>query len=242
MGPPYLSTLIYQYLAQPAERTPQINLRGKSIIIDANSFLYYIYDQMLLKDKEKLSHECLTNTPFMYEIYWHRLQKLFTKLRERSKVTVVFDGVFRSHKDKRPDPDRTSSLRFAEFKRHQNRLPTLFRQQFISILRKVDIPVFVAQGEADPMVASLAQDTDAYVVAWDSDYHLYDLPQGYIPLRHLDLETLTGPVYQMKDVFPRMKTFDVALWTTVVAYDYISFEKLEVRIYLLMKEKETTVR
>ena len=230
MGYGYFCTFVYKYLAPPKHHGNWIELKRRRIIVDANSFLFYIYDQILQEPERKQLNEArLTNTSFMKKSYWKEIENFFSKLGKDSNVTVVFDGIFKSHKDKRPDPHRYSSERFSALLREQNQLPVLFREQFMSILGKLKIDVRVARGEADPMVASLAKQEGACVLAWDSDYHLYDLPEGYVPLRHLDRDKLHGPLYRMRDVFSELDASGAGLFAAVVGYDYISFEQLEVR-------------
>ncbi|CAF2738503.1 unnamed protein product [Rotaria sp. Silwood2] len=183
---------------------------------------------MLKDEKSQDRNQLLTNIPFNYDGYWNFIYKVLTKFnQECSDVLVVFDGVFKHNANRRPDPDRTSSLRFIEFKASQNQLPSLFRCEFIDILRELDIGVNVARGEADPMIVRLAQDRNAYVVAADSDYHLYDLPQGYVPLKFLNLRALKGPLYQMNDVFAGMDIRGVALWASLIKYNFVALTNLQ---------------
>ncbi|CAF3389424.1 unnamed protein product, partial [Rotaria sp. Silwood2] len=183
---------------------------------------------MLKDEKSQDRNQLLTNIPFNYDGYWNFIYKVLTKFnQECSDVLVVFDGVFKHNANRRPDPERTSSLRFTEFKASQNQLPSLFRREFIDILRELDIGVNVARGEADPMIVRLAQDRNAYVVAADSDYHLYDLPQGYVPLKFLNLRALKGPLYQMNDVFAGMDIRGVALWASLIKYNFVALTNLQ---------------
>ena len=152
---------------------------------------------------------------------------------------VVFDGIFKRNHRRRPDPERTSSSRFEGFLATQHQLPCLFRQGFIDTLNELDINVIVARGEADPMIVQLAQDHNAYVVAEDTDYFLYDLPKGYVPLHFLNLQNLKGRLYQSNDIFQRMDAAGIALWTAIVKYDFIQLPDLMVRILCLFNENDS---
>ncbi|CAF1080427.1 unnamed protein product [Rotaria sp. Silwood1] len=146
---------------------------------------------------------------------------------ECSHVIVVFYGVFKRNANRRPDSERTSSIRFIEFNASQNQLPPLFRRRFIDNLRELDIDIIVARGDADPMIVGLAQDHDAYVVAADTYYHLYDLPRSYVPLKFLNLQRLKEPLYRMNDVFAAMDSSSVALRASLVKYDFVALPDLQ---------------
>ncbi len=71
-------------------------------------------------------------------------------------------------------------------------LPSLMYEEFLSILHYLQIPVYVAEGEADPMIVNMAREYDAYIIADDSDYHLYKFDRGYVPLSYFSLDKLEG--------------------------------------------------
>lgn len=231
MGPHYLHTLAYSYLAPHRNHQKSVHLKGQSIIIDANSFIYFIYDKMLKDPVFNTENVEIPNRPFDYDAYWSYMRNILLKFKKQcSKIHVVFDGIYKRNANRRPDPERTSSLRFTPLKTSRNRLPSLFRREFINNLRELNINVFVARGEADPMIVDLAQDHDAYIVAGDSDYLLYTLPQGYVPLSYLKLEHLQGLLYHMNDVFVGMDTKGVALWTSLIKYDFVTLQQIQVKI------------
>ncbi|CAF3973909.1 unnamed protein product [Rotaria sp. Silwood1] len=227
MGPHYLHTFGYNYLAPPQSHR-RINLKRQSIIIDANSFMYFIYDQILNEaERDNRNHDS-TNTLFDYNGYWDYLREVLIKFKNNcSSVLVVFDGVYKKNANRRPDPQRTSSSRYVEFNNKQNQLPSLFRHVFIDNLREMDIELYVARGEADPMIVQLAQDRGAYIVAADSDYNLYELSMGYVPLKFFNLKRLEGPLYQLKDFFTGMDARDVGLWASLIKYEFVDLKKLQ---------------
>ncbi|CAF4948833.1 unnamed protein product, partial [Rotaria sp. Silwood1] len=91
----------------------------------------------------------------------------------------------------------------------------------------MDIELYVARGEADPMIVQLAQDRGAYIVAADSDYNLYELSMGYVPLKFFNLKRLEGPLYQLKDFFTGMDARDVGLWASLIKYEFVDLKKLQ---------------
>lgn len=234
MGIPYLSTFIYQYLARPTSSGPAVNLRDQSVIIDGNSMMYFIYDKVVKDDQNQPKKDQLAKTQFGYDGYRQVIFDIFSSFTKKyATVTVVFDGVYERHPRRRQDPNRESSIRFNSPNGCGNRLPSLFDNLLKCVLRDLDIELIVARGEADPMIVALAEARNAYVVAGDSDYHLYALKQGYVPLRSMRFEQLKGSLYQMDDVFEGMDARAVALWASLIGYDFVSLEDLQVRLIRL---------
>ena len=140
MGPHYLHTFAYFYLASHKHHVKQVDLKDQPIIIDANSFMYFVYDQLLNEEKGTDKRQLSGNIPFDYDGYWRVLYNMLTKFKEKcSQVYVVFDGVFNRNANRRPDPERTSSLRFAEFNAHQKQLPILFLHQIFWVLDYLEV-------------------------------------------------------------------------------------------------------
>ena len=234
MGFPYLYTFFYHYPWLTDSPPKRVNLKRQTIIVDGNSTMYSIYDKAVNDDRTRMKTEQVTKTPFGYEKYGNLLHEVFSQFRHKcKKVIVVFDGVYRRHRHRRSDPERMSSLRFAALNQHGTQLPSLFEDKFKSVLSELDMDVIVARGEADPMIAALAEDLNAYVVAGDSDYHLYNLKQGYVPLRFLDFEQMEGSLYQTEDIFGVVDSYAVPLWTSLIGYDFVSWDNLQVRLICL---------
>ena len=235
MGIPYLFSLINNYPGLSTSPPQRVDLKGRAVIVDRNSTMYAIYDQAVIDDKTRSKTEQVTKTPFGYDKYRKLLYDLFFQLREKcTTVIVVSDGVYRRHPRRRSDPDRMSSLRFAALSENGNQLPALAKCTFDSVLNELDMHTIVARGEADPMIAEKARTEEAYVVADDSDYHLYDLLQGYVPIRSLNVKQLKGSLYQRQNVFEGMDAREVALWATLIGYDFVSWDNLQVRLIHLL--------
>jgi hypothetical protein len=172
------------------------------------------------EDKDK------STTEFAYDSLAERFRSILKRFKDNcGKVNVVFDGSFESNRHRRPDPQRDSSVQFIN---GRSRLPPLLHDQLMSILHDLDIKVRIAPGEADPMIVKMAREHDAYIVARDSDYFLYEATKGYVPLDRLDFPTLQGEYYYMRDVFPDMTQESVALWATTIIYDFVELDDLQV--------------
>jgi hypothetical protein len=228
MGIPFFPSLVYDYLIQSPDHLEHINLINKKVIIDANSFVHVTYKTMVIEDSKKPMAQRLTGTPFGYDGCWKKFRDTLSLFKEKcSDVTVVFDGILKSNSRRRPDPYRPCNSYFVDDK-EQKRLPTLLRLEFIGLLHDLNIKTLVAEGEADSFIVGMARKNNAYIVSYDSDYHLYELPQGFVSLRYLDLKTLVGPCFKMTNVFDGMNKEGVALWATLIGNNFVSFDKLQV--------------
>ena len=65
----------------------------------------------------------------------------------------------------------------------------LFREVFTATLGRLNVPLYVADGDADETIAKLANHYSYPVLSHDSDYFIFNLSKGYIPLDKLDLNT-----------------------------------------------------
>ncbi len=57
---------------------------------------------------------------------------------------------------------------------------------FSTVMKELGVEVFAAKGEADQDTVAIANYYNYPVLANDSDYYMYDIMAGYIPLTHLD--------------------------------------------------------
>ncbi|CAF3241716.1 unnamed protein product [Rotaria sp. Silwood2] len=173
----------------------------------------------------------VTATQFGYDGLWKKLRNSLKQFKEKcANVVVVFDGVSKPNEHRRTDPERASSVKFND---DGCVLPALLRDEFLLILHNLEIQVYVSSGEADPTIVKMARKHNAYIVARDSDYYLYEIQKGYVPLPDLALSTLEGQYYHMRDVFQDMTQRSVALWATTIAFDFIDLEVLQNQVSMI---------
>jgi hypothetical protein len=232
MGVPFLSTFIDDFLFATKNPSKSVNLTNQNVIIDGYSFFYFIYDQTRNEDQSKSMAQRVTATQFGYDGLWEKLRKSLRQFKENcANVIVVFDGVSKPNKHRRPDPERASSVKFND---DSCGLPSLLRDELSLILHNLKIEIYVSQGEADPIIVQMARKRDAYIVARDSDYYLYEIKRGYVPLPYLELSTLEGQYYHMTDVFQGMTQRSTALWVTTIAFEFISLAVLQVLFHFFI--------
>ncbi|XP_041867432.1 protein asteroid homolog 1 [Melanotaenia boesemani] len=71
-------------------------------------------------------------------------------------------------------------------------LPILARDVFIQVLMQRGIPLVQCPAEADWEIACLAYQWKCPVLTNDSDFYIFDLPGGYLPLRFFQWNNLNG--------------------------------------------------
>lgn len=217
MGIENFFTFVDQNLFSPIVHAKSVDLTDGNVIIDGNSFLYFFYNKT---NTAKVSH--LTTTKVDYDICCRTFFYALKKFKEKCAIVhVVFDGIFNRKKYKR--------VRSSEPIGSKVNLPaTLIYEEFSSILRYLQIPIHVAQGEADSLVVEMARQNYAYIVADDSDYHLYKFDRGYVPLYYFSLDTFRGRLYHIADIFYGIDENGVALWATTMAFNFIDLDALKV--------------
>lgn len=226
MGIPYFTTLIYQYLFSNNGPTRQVNLTNENVIIDGYSLFYFIYYMIKKEDNNKPINEQITTKKYSYEGLSKRFEEILKEFKTKcAKLMVVFDGISQSNKYRRRDPKRDSTV---QFNNGRSRLPRLLHDELIHILHQLNINVHVTPDEADPIIVQMAQKHNAFIVARDSDYFLYNTTKGYVPLDKMELKTLQGTYYRMNDVFKDILQEGIALWATTITYDVIHLDVLQV--------------
>ncbi|XP_074468858.1 single-strand DNA endonuclease ASTE1 [Sebastes fasciatus] len=71
-------------------------------------------------------------------------------------------------------------------------LPILTRDVFIQVLIQRGVPLFQCAAEADWDIACLAHQWSCPVLTNDSDFYIFDLPGGYLPLHYFQWTNLNG--------------------------------------------------
>ncbi|XP_023133856.2 protein asteroid homolog 1 [Amphiprion ocellaris] len=71
-------------------------------------------------------------------------------------------------------------------------LPILSRNVFIQVLIEKGVPLVQCSAEADWEIACLAHQWNCPVLTNDSDFYIFDLPGGYLPLRFFQWTNLNG--------------------------------------------------
>ena len=147
-----------------------------------------------------------------YEDYRQILLRFFNSLQSCDiQPMVMFDGVdYKREKEPvlwRRRQDGVRAVREQLLGEEDHLLyPLMAGHVYREVLRELDVPMYFADGDADCDTVALANHYSCPVVANDSDYYMFNVIGGYIPLERLEWSSkpITAEVY-MLDQF--MKVF-----------------------------------
>ena len=164
-------------------------LRDCRVVIDGNNIMYYLYFN--------------SNVPFEfggdYDQYASKCKCFFDTLRAcKVEPYVVFDGGYDKDERKLPTVLQRRQQRILDVKKFCSGtyesakvLPILALETFQHVLEELDIPHVSCQFEADREIAVLAYKWRCPVLSNDSDFFVYNLEGGVIPLEYMNLTLCT---------------------------------------------------
>ena len=174
MGIPGLKTFVQNNVR--LKKVTSVDFKG--VVVDGKSLIYYINGFYRIS--------CLFGG--QYPELARVLQDFFEALRSnRIRVVVVFDGIdYEDQKHetklKRKKGSYSDVRRALRENKAPNLLPPLAVLVFCQVLRKLEIPFIFVDGDADQKIAQIANFYHFPVLADDSDYFIFDLSAGYMPL------------------------------------------------------------
>ena len=113
MGIPHFTTFINTYLFSNRDPSKSINLTNENVIIDGYSLFYFIYYMIKREDQSKSKAEQIAAKKFAYDGLSEKFRSILKQFKDNcADVDVVFDSIFESHKHRRPDPKRDSTVQF----------------------------------------------------------------------------------------------------------------------------------
>lgn len=69
-------------------------------------------------------------------------------------------------------------------------LPQMTKRVFIQTLARLEVPLAQCYGEADQEIGALAREWECPVLSNDSDFYIFDLPAGLLPISHFQWEAV----------------------------------------------------
>ncbi|XP_059909185.1 protein asteroid homolog 1-like isoform X3 [Gadus macrocephalus] len=161
--------------------SPDIHFRDSKLVADGNNLLYLLYFSSNLDQNH--GGECLA---FHVEV-----QAFFKTLADCGiKPYVVMDGGSGTSDIKldtimdraRGKVQKTHDAALTGRKGHI--LPALTKHVFRQTLNDLKVPLVQCFGEADGRLAALAREWCCPVLSADSDFYIFDLPDGLLHLDH----------------------------------------------------------
>ncbi|XP_068425760.1 single-strand DNA endonuclease ASTE1 [Clinocottus analis] len=156
-----------------------VRFRESRLLVDGCNLIYMLYFHSGLDQ----------NHGGEYAKFEVVIEKFFKALREcRISVYVVLDGGS-DHTDKKlktltqkAKSRIKNAHRAAQGNRPQHILPQLVKLVFKQTLVRLGVPLAQCYEEADREIAGLARDWRCPVLSNDSDFYIFDLPAGLLPL------------------------------------------------------------
>nr|XP_046256889.1 protein asteroid homolog 1 [Scatophagus argus]XP_046256890.1 protein asteroid homolog 1 [Scatophagus argus] len=158
-----------------------VRFRSSRLVVDGCNLLYLLYFDSGLDQ----------NHGGEYAAFEDLIEKFISVLRDCSvSPYVVLDGGS-DHTDKKLDTvtlrakDRIQRAhRAAVGGRQEKILPQLVKMVFKQTLARLGVPLAQCYAEADQQIAALANEWKCPVLSNDSDFYIFELSAGLLPLSH----------------------------------------------------------
>lgn len=163
-----------------------LKLKNSNLVIDGCSLYYRLYFSSQIDQKRGGD----------YDVFASLLRSFFGALRSCNiqPFVVVDGGMDPTDKKFKTLCDRTQSkIREAHslsLGSRGNVLPILSRQVFKQVVNELGVPLSQCISEADFEIASLAHQWKCPVLTSDSDFYIFDLPGGYLPMAYFEWENV----------------------------------------------------
>lgn len=162
-------------------------LRQCPVVIDGNNFYHYLY------------YACHVNYNLGgdYDIYRKKIISTFQAFKKCGICPyVVLDGAYTvdDRKLKTSLVRATMRNRLVGIMAHTGRgqvLPILAYDTFVQTLTELNVYHVTCQFEADVEIAVLANKLECPVISNDSDFYIFDLKAGFLPLDYIDFRPLS---------------------------------------------------
>ncbi|KAG7318055.1 hypothetical protein KOW79_019090 [Hemibagrus wyckioides] len=122
--------------------------------------------------------------------------------------------------------------------RSGERLPILTKNVFKQILHKLGIPFIQCLAEADWEVAALASEWNCPVLSSDSDFYIFNIKSGFLPIQHFQWRKVVHKPAAQKFIsakwfgfknlcaaFNRMNKYNLSLFAVILGNDYTKLDK-----------------
>ncbi len=155
------------------------------LVIDGNSLCFWLYESL----------QCAVSVGGSYPKFYELVRRFFETLTRDHKIhpIVVFDGI-------KPDNETSRKRRKGKFVSISNYqsggiseessdlpLPLMTKEVFLDALEDYgDVDVHFVDGEADAEIVAIANYFGSPVMSSDSDFYMYKITGGYIPLKISD--------------------------------------------------------
>lgn len=217
----------------------EIRLHDTEVVIDGNSLYHFVF----------YSNQLDFLHGGDYDQYAYKIIKFFNLLHCCNiQSYIVFDGgndpsnmKFQTN-HKRMKERLVMAMQLAKgYKGNCKVMPIMAFDTFTAVLKNIKIPFAVCDFEADKEIAKLANKLNCPVLSNDSDFYIFPLTAGFIPLdsvcfpeektRIVNLEKfLTARIYHVNnfvDFFPLLGRKVLPLLSVLLENDYVDIQILK---------------
>ncbi|KAG7255304.1 hypothetical protein CRUP_028024 [Coryphaenoides rupestris] len=236
---------LYTLLENNRQIYEDLNFRDSKLVVDGNNLVYHLYFTSNLDQ----------NHGGEYLEFQAHIRAFFTTLADCGiKPYVVMDGGagtsdikmetcmdrFRAKVRKAHDAALTG--------RQKNILPSFTKLVFGQTLRDMKVPVAKCFGEADCQLAALAKEWCCPVLSKDSDFYIFDLPAGLLPLDHFQWDVVRKSHIPCKryttSTFCTFFNIDrqlLPVFATLAGNDYVDLKEIQwARFLPASRQRETS--
>ncbi|RUS90241.1 hypothetical protein EGW08_002022 [Elysia chlorotica] len=164
----------------------QHELNSCSVVIDGNNFYHYLYEACHIQYKFGGD----------YDLYRKNVISTFQSMKECNITPyVVFDGAYfvDGRKLKTSLSRAVNRIKLVDSITNGysgQALPVLAYETFIQVMVELGIPHAMCQFEADSEIATLANRLKCPVISNDSDFYIFDVEFGFLPLDYIDFRPI----------------------------------------------------
>ncbi|XP_036414364.1 protein asteroid homolog 1-like [Colossoma macropomum] len=211
------------------------NFRNSRLVIDGSNLYYSLYFQSHLDQAHGGE----------YEGFEKVVSRFFANLRIcKIKPYVVLDGgddISNKKFDtlKKRAEDRIKRTDALSKGRRGEALPILIKNVFKQVLRKLKVPLIQCVAEADWEVAALANEWNCPVLSNDSDFYIFDIKGGFLPLsdfhwrkvksiRQSDKKYIPASWYSVSNLCSTLNCMNkqlLPIFATILGNDYAHLDK-----------------
>ncbi|XP_034029590.1 protein asteroid homolog 1-like isoform X2 [Thalassophryne amazonica] len=211
----------------------EIRFRQSRLVIDGCNLNYLLYFGSGLNQRHGGE----------YAAYEKLIEKFVTALRDCNiSPFVVLDGGAGSTDNKlntliQRAEDKIQKAHRTALGGQEDVLPPLSMLLFRQTLVRLNVPVAMCYGEADQEIAALAFEWQCPVLSNDSDFYIFNLPAGLLPVSHFQWEAMNQsrtqkyiPCKSYKSssfcIFFNIKPQVLPIFAVLTGNDYVKIESL----------------
>lgn len=230
-----------------------MGIRGLKSFVECNPHLlsdHELHDTYLLIDGSNLLYILYFDTGDInfhnggdYDKYYNILHTIFSAFKKCNITPVViFDGGYTvDERKKKTTINRATNRNFvvtelaAGLKPRTRALPILAQEVMYEVLRELNVTFAQCDFEADNEIAVLARYLNCPILSQDSDFYIFDVPSGFIPIDTIyfeDVSCKNNPeiscmrcqmfyVDNFMSYFPNFKKSLLPIFSTLSGNDYV---------------------